>query len=533
MGIVVIKKMQTKKLISSKWILILFGISGMAALVYEVTWIRPLSLVFGNTTYAVSTIIASFIFGLGMGSWIAGKYTDRIKNPFKYFGFTQIGIGVYGILLLGVFGILPGMYLDIYHATWPHQEFFTFVQIIISMGLLLVPTALMGATLPLLLKTYSQDLLSIGKDVGKLDASNSFGAMVGTLAAGFLLIPLLGIQNSIIFAASINIAIGIIILITKRFFDYKKLIILGVAIIFLFLLIPSYDIKTLNVGVFNTNDIESSMIDPLFGYEEILFYEESLYNTILVIDNNVNKRLTINGKTQCNNNPYSINGTVNLAYIPFEVYSKNYGKPNNALNVGLACGTTAKVLSLNLNTTTIEIDPAIVDASKFFYPEGINQRLIIDDGRNWLYRNDEKFDLIIVEVFDPYVHRNSMYSQEFFSIQNNSLTENGIAVQWVPFYEMKATDVYIFFNTFNSVFPYVYAYQMEPGVLGHIIFLGSQKPLQLPENDLYMFDHDSLIPRETILSTDDNNFIEFSIARNIYNPPTDESELEIQIKKSN
>jgi spermidine synthase len=299
------------------------------------------------------------------------------------------------------------------------------------------------------------------------------------------------------------------------------------------MLIPSYDIKNLNVGVFHANALESPMIESIFGYEEILFYKESLYATVLVMDDNGTKRLTINGKTQCNNNPTSIVGTVNLAKIPFEVYSKNYGKPNSALNIGLACGTTSQVLSMNLNTTTIEIDPVIVDASKFFYTEDINQRLIIDDGRNWLYRNDEKFDILIVEVVDPYTNRNSMYSQEFFSIQNNSLTENGIAVQWVPSYEMRTTDMYVFFNTFHSVFPYVYAYQMQPGEIGHVIFLGSQKPLQLPDNDLYMFDHDSLIPRKTILSTDDNNAIEFSIARNLYQPPTDESELEIPIKKSN
>ena len=524
--------MQTKELISSKWILILFGISGMAALVYEVTWIRPLSLVFGNTTYAVSTIIASFIFGLGMGSWIAGKYTDRIKNPFKYFGFTQIGIGFYGILLLGIFGILPGLYLDIYHATWPQQELFTFIQIIISMALLLVPTALMGATLPLLLKTYSQDLLSIGKDVGKLDASNSFGAMVGTLAAGFLLIPLLGIQNSIVFAASINIVIGVIILITKRFSNYRKLSILGIFIILLFVLIPNYDIRTMNVGTFVNNSLESTLINEVFGNEEILFYKESMYSTVLVLDDNGIKRLTINGKTQCSDDPVSMEGIINLAKIPLEVYSINYGKPNSALNIGLACGVTSKIFSLNLNTTTVEIDPAVVEASKFFVEE-IDQRLIIDDGRNWLFRNDEKFDLIAAEVVDPYVNRNSMYSQEFFSIQNSRLTENGIVAQWVPFYEMNTSDFYIFFNTFHSVFPYVYAYQMQPGPIGHVIFIGSQKPLQLLDNDLYMFDHDSLIPRETILNTDDNNIIEFSIARNLYKPPPDEFKLEIPIKKSN
>ena len=117
------------------------------------------------------------------------------------------------------------------------------------MAILLVPTAIMRATLPLLLKTYSKDFTTIGKDVGKLDASNSFGAMIGTLAAGFLLIPLLGIQNSIVFAASINIVIGIIILITKRFLSYRNIAVVGVLVIFLFLLIPNYDHRIINIGL--------------------------------------------------------------------------------------------------------------------------------------------------------------------------------------------------------------------------------------------------------------------------------------------
>lgn len=517
---------------NKKLLLVLFGISGMAALIYEVTWIRPLSLVFGNTTYALSTIIASFIFGLAMGSWIAGKYTDRIKNPFEYFAFTQIGIGFYGIILLGIFSILPGLYLDMYHVTWPNQELFTFTQIIISMALLLIPTALMGATLPLLLKTYSKDLSSIGKDVGKLDASNSFGAMVGTLLAGFLLIPILGIQNSIVFAASINISIGALILISKRFSNYKKLSILGLGIVLLFVLSPSYDVETMSVGTFVNNFLESSQIHEVSATGDVLFYKESLYSTVLVIiDNDDVKRLTINGKTQCSTYPYSLESNTNLAKIPYEVYSKNYGQPNNALNIGLACGTTSKALSLNLNTTTIEIDPAVVDANIFFYDD-IDMRLFIDDGRNWLFRNNEKFDLIITEIFDPYVNRNSMYSQEFFIIQSESLTENGISVQWVPFYDMEIKDVHIFFNTFHSVFPYVYAFQMSPNAIDHVIFLGSKKPLSISDNELFLFDQDTLISQDTILSTDDNNHLEFSFARNLYNPPGFDSEKILSIKKS-
>jgi len=350
--------MFSKSVNPSKWILILFGISGMAALVYEVTWIRPLSLVFGNTTYAISTIIAAFIFGLAMGSWFAGKYADRIKNPLNYFAFTQLGIGFYGILLLPIFAILPGMYLDVYHATFPNQTFFMFLQILSSMALLLIPTSLMGATLPLLLKTYSQNLSSIGKDVGKLDASNSFGAMVGTLAAGFLLIPLLGIQNSIVVAASVNIGMGTLILIFNRSLNYRRLGILGISVILLFFLVPSYDVKFLSGGVYVYNTLNSTTMEKFIEEEEILFYKESLYSTILVSEHNEKKKLIINGKVQCDTRPQIYRGLVNLARFPYELYFLNYGEPKNALNIGLGCGITSAALAQNLNTTTLEINPA-------------------------------------------------------------------------------------------------------------------------------------------------------------------------------
>ena len=87
---------------NKKLLLILFGISGMTALIYEIIWIRPLSLVFGTTTYAVSIIVASFILGLAIGSWLVDKFTDRLENPLKYFALIQITIGFFGILLLPV-----------------------------------------------------------------------------------------------------------------------------------------------------------------------------------------------------------------------------------------------------------------------------------------------------------------------------------------------------------------------------------------------------------------------------------------------
>ena len=165
-----------------KLLLIIFGLSGMTALIYEIIWIRPLSLVFGTTIYAVSTIIASFILGLAVGSWLAGKYTDRLKNPLRYFAFAQLGVGFYGILLLPIFGALPEIYLGVYNVTLPNQALFMFTQILMSIAMISIPATLMGTTLPLMMRTYSEEFTTLGKDVGKLDASNSFGAVVGTLA---------------------------------------------------------------------------------------------------------------------------------------------------------------------------------------------------------------------------------------------------------------------------------------------------------------------------------------------------------------
>jgi len=292
----------------------------------------------------------------------------------------------------------------------------------------------------------------------------------------------------------------------------------GVLVILLFLLIPNYDIRTMNIGPYTYQQIDPTRINEVFGSEEILFYKETLYSTVLVLDDGEVTRLTINGKTQCSTKPNLVEGLVNLAKIPHELYSVNHGTPNNALNIGLACGVTSKALSQNVNTTTLEIDPEIVKASKLFF-ENIDHHLIIDDARSWLFRNDEKFDIITTEPSDPYINRSLMFSQEFFAILDNSLTENGLVSQWMPLYEMDPDDFFIFFNTFHSVFPYVYGFEMEEGSLSQIILIGSKKPLNIPENNLYIFSHEDIIEKETIFNTDDLPDLEFSVAARLYNPP--------------
>jgi len=503
--------------LSKNWILILFGLSGMAALIYEITWIRPLSLVFGTTIYAVSTIIASFIFGLAVGSWLAGRFSDRLKFPLKYFAFIQFGIGVYGLFLLPIFSFLPGTYLELYKLTFPNQPLFILTQFLMAFGLISIPATLMGTTLPILMKSYSEKFSAIGKDVGKLDASNSMGAMFGTLFAGFLMIPLLGIQNTIIITALINTGIGASVLLSKKYVKIQYVAIVIVVLIPIFLFVPIYDHQLMNYGMFFEKDTKLEMQEVMeyIEKEEILFYKESMYSTIMVLDDGNIRMISINSRVQCDTSKATVKGLHQLASIPFELFEYNYDKPKNALNVGLGCGITTKWLSDKTETTTVEIDPVIVEGSKLIVGE-LNTNLIIDDARNWLLRNEVQFDIIATEPSDPFTNQGTLFTQEFFSLLKSKLTDNGLLSQWVPVYEMTLYDLQVFYNTFHSVFPYVYIYQMEESYDAQLVFIGSQKKLDLNQSDLYVTSYEKLPDVITILNTDDKPSIEFSSGMNIY-----------------
>lgn len=192
-----------------KIILIAFIFSGIASLIYEVTWIRPLQFLFGSTTYILAIIFGAFMAGLSLGAYIISKRVDRIKDLPKTYALLEIGIGIYGVLLLSVFNVLPGIYDAIYAL---HGDFYIFktIQFLIIFLVLLIPTTLMGATFPIVARFYTKE--EIGKHIGEVYSANTLGAIIGSFGAGFILIPLIGIKGSIIFAGSINILIGSVVL---------------------------------------------------------------------------------------------------------------------------------------------------------------------------------------------------------------------------------------------------------------------------------------------------------------------------------
>ena len=198
-------------------ILVLFFLSGACALVYEVVWMRMLTLVFGATAFATSTILASFFAGLALGSYWFGRVVDRTeRSPLFTYALLEAGIAFFAFvmpaLFLGVRAIYVGIAQTFDLGFYP----ISIIRFLLSFLVLVAPATLMGGTLPVMVKFFTRSGKRLAWNVGQLYAVNTFGAVVGTLSAGFVLILALGVREAAWLAGLFNLGIAVVILMLAR-----------------------------------------------------------------------------------------------------------------------------------------------------------------------------------------------------------------------------------------------------------------------------------------------------------------------------
>src|SRR5437867_6069155 len=154
-------------------ILLCFFLSGVTALVYEVVWVRMLGLVFGHTVYAITTVLAAFMGGLALGSFLLGRCVPRIRNLIGAYGALEIGIGLYCALIPVLLRLVSSLYLAFHHAVGLSYSAFSVVQFLLILALLLVPTTLMGGTLPILSQALIRQEVGLGRTVSGLYGVNT------------------------------------------------------------------------------------------------------------------------------------------------------------------------------------------------------------------------------------------------------------------------------------------------------------------------------------------------------------------------
>lgn len=171
-------------------------VSGASALIYQVVWVRLLLLIVGTTTAAVSTVLSVFMAGLGLGAWLFGSAADRSRAPLKLYAYLELGIGLYALVLPTLMTAATPAYVRVARHLAGEPELLLLVRAALGALLLLVPTVLMGGTLPVLIRYVGRSIEGLGADLGALYGANLAGGVAGSLAAGFVLIPTFGVQGA-------------------------------------------------------------------------------------------------------------------------------------------------------------------------------------------------------------------------------------------------------------------------------------------------------------------------------------------------
>lgn len=401
---------------------IALGFSAASALIYEVVATKMLWFYFTESSYSIATVLSVFLFGLGVGSLLIYFFSDKIKDKKLLFGILQLLIALYAFLVLSnLLKILPNLE--------------TLGAFVTSFALLLVPTIFLGAIFPLAGAMFKKEKREV---IGLVYSVDLFGAIIGSLIAGFILIPQFGVSFAAIFGAILNIFSAFIIL-SSRYRVFPALLLVVV-------LVSSINFPSLVTD------------SPKLTYEDTSkyqFYANSPYGLVTVVDN----ELSIDGKTQCCRcypNDTSERMMVVYALAPLEEYGKL-----DVLNIGLGCGLTLeKALEFNTTVDVVEINEKVVEANKVMTDVLKNPKvnLIVDDGLHYLRYNSKKYDSILIDIEDPTVaHSSNLYTVDAFKIIDDSLTSYGTFSLWS--YNGNNRYLDILYYSLKEAFPFVYSYQ--------------------------------------------------------------------------
>jgi spermidine synthase len=189
-----------------------FFVSGAAGLMYEIIWARILGLTFGHTVYAVTTVLAAFMGGLALGSWYFGKVADRISRPLVLYALLEIGIGLYCLVIPFLLTLVREIYPSFFGSVPGGVPVRTLLQFTLAFLVLIIPTTLMGGTLPAVCRALVDRPPDAGRKVGLLYGVNTIGAALGAFAVGYWLLPSIGVKATNHLGVAVNLFAGAAVL---------------------------------------------------------------------------------------------------------------------------------------------------------------------------------------------------------------------------------------------------------------------------------------------------------------------------------
>jgi spermidine synthase len=436
------------------------GLSGFTALASEVTWTRLLALVIGPTTYAFSTMLAVFIGGLAGGSTLGSRLAARVRTPAVWLAAAMVAVGASATVLVPIVGRLPVTIAGITGA--PGASFSSVVarQSLITGALLLPMTVALGLTFPLAVAAVARRLDSLARDVAVIYAWNTVGAIGGALAAGFLLIPIVGLRGTIVLAVLSSQA-GALLLLWRGGGSRGTQLVGGVGTVVVVaaaVSMPGWNPSLVSAGAYKYAPYVGGLdLQSALEAGELLYYAEGAAATVSVRRTTGTVSMAIDGKIDASNGGDMLTQKL-LAHLPLLLHPA----PRDVCVVGLGSGVTAGAVLAHpvRRLDVVEISPEVLQASRWFEQE--NRRalddprtnLILGDGRSHLLLSAKRYDVIISEPSNPWIAgMAALFTREFLLAARARLSPDGLMCQWAHTYDMSEADLRTLLATFASVFP--------------------------------------------------------------------------------
>ena len=479
-------------------------LTGAASFIYEIGWIRMLSLVLGASTHSFELMLSAFIFGLACGGYWVKRRIDASADPTRFLGIVQVAMGLLALATLPLYAYMFDAMTLVMKGLARTETGYVLYHLsshAIALAIMFPATFCAGMTLPLI--TYA--LLRGGygeKSIGAVYAANTLGAIVGVFAAAHVGMPLLGLKNLIATGAAIDMLLGVYLLWragTGRYAPAQSggqilapALAGGVAVVALSLsfLLLQFDLNRMVSGVFRHGTIFTD------GDIKTHYYKDGKTATVSLVEFPEGTSIRTNAKSDgaINLNPGArisdeitmvLTAVLPLAHRP---------EAKNAAIIGMGTGLTVHTMLANSkmeSVETIEIEPAMVEAARGFNARNINayadprSYLQIDDAKTFFSTRNGRYDIIISEPSNPWVSGvSNLFSGEFYHLARRYLKPGGVLVQWFQLYEIDASLVASVLLALGENFPDYAIYASTDSDL--LIVAGDAATLDRPLADVFL-----------------------------------------------
>ena len=472
---------------TDRLVLATLATSGFVAMIYEVAWSRALTAMIGSSTYAFSIMLVTFLVGIALGSSIAMKW--RRTAGLRLLGLTQLGIAVGALLFLIGYLVAPYILLSLLKALSYSFPAVMTSQFLLCASLMIFSTVCMGAALPVASQIYSNKLTVLGRSIGNVYSVNTLGAIAGSLAAGFVLIPLLGTERAILVGLFVNSAMAALILAAPDAVRRPNLAKWGA----LALLV----VATLSMrgGVFWSRDaLDRGVLVYARGFEarpeltiseyyqdtDVVYFKDGNNATISVRKGEDYVGLRTNGKVDASNKADMLTQLM-IGYLPI----LHHPTPRSTMIIGYGGGVTVGAATAFKEVEEIdvlEIESAVVGAGPQFAAfnrksyENPKVHILYNDARNYMNVTRKQYDVIISEPSNPWIAGvASLFTSEFYERAGQVLKPDGVFAQWIQLYELDPEDLRMILREFQEKFPQVSVWVCN----GDLIVIGTRQPQRL------------------------------------------------------